>query len=188
MLKKKVLVLGMLITLLGAQLKPRPAHAIAGFASANPALAMAGAMVLGHTGAIEFFALGGWCIGACNHGWKSGEKESLLAILGVGALALITGIVLLDGGDQALPAFAPITGPAPRLGTSAELEIYNHELDELNAARESVIADANALIARGGKFGIKQSATLWDAHRAELSPETRRVAGRIVQQAFAPKR
>lgn len=82
------------------------------------------------------------------------------------------GLIVLDDNTVADMQFIPIepnTDQAKGL-TRAEIEIYNAELDELNAIRKSIQAEMNE------DSKVQDANDLWNSYKEYLSPETAKVA------------
>jgi hypothetical protein len=144
-LKRFALILS-LSTAVSTAIAPRPAHAIVGAFTAGATLPAAGGVLIGiGLGAGLLFGFPAAIIlsvdptdTASNWGWGIGG-------IGVPALMVLTGIVLLDEqGDHA--RFQTMTPAVAQKiqATEAERQAFNDELEEINLVAESAWLDAQA--------------------------------------------
>ncbi len=174
-----ILVLGALIT--SSTLSPKKAHAVVGIATANVPVMIVGGALLAVTG--------GLLLDAAIPDKRLNPVGRVLdafvgaaEILAAGAIG-IAGLVLLDQEGSSGLTFSEISADrALALGVSQEsLEVYNHELEELNAIKDSVASD----LANDQHPTIEKSAELWSGYKANLSPATLEVMGKILSQKTA---
>jgi hypothetical protein len=97
----------------------------------------------------------------------------------VGYSAAITGLIILDEKNADL-RFTPMTlETAGGLGvTSAELAVYNSEVEELNLIRSEVESRINR---QSTQEEVNQ---IWMGYKDYLSPETMKVAGLVILKVF----
>lgn len=160
---------------------PRPAQAIIGIAVASYALRTAGGITM---------LLGGAGVGAgAIYAAYTGTAFVIggTTALGVGTLiATVTagiGLILLDEKSGSL-AFQTIdvanTATYANAGVTADqVAVYNTEIDELNAARETI--DSEMVRTNGS---MEDAKVLWESYRSHFSPETITVASKLMNEAF----
>ncbi len=160
---------------------PRPAQAIIGLAVASYALRTAGGvtMLLGGTAA-------GIGIGyALYTGTSVAIGVTSAAAIGtlLGTVTAGIGLLLLDGNQGALVFqtvdVANTSLYAPAGVTAAQVAVYNTEIDELNAVRESI--DAEMVRTNGS---VNDAKVLWESYRPHFAAETITVAAKLTNQMF----
>jgi hypothetical protein len=166
-MKKKLFALAAAATMLSASaVAPTQANAALGLITGNAPLFIVGA-VLTVLDSSVFVSCAG------NPHFEHCHQTTV-----VGTAGLI-GLVLLDGqGNQSVPFTALTTADGARLGVAdqAQLDAYNHELDEINAVRSDILSDV--LIQTSDGQQVKGS----DVHAAWIKAKDQ---GLISPAAFA---
>ncbi len=159
--KKKALSFVVIASLIfaTASFRPKPANAIIGLASANPGLAIGGAITMGAALLLEGIGAGVGCaLGSSSPNSQSGTGFTLSGDCGtmaelfaagvayVSGPAFIVGLILLPDQNTSIAA-APLSAEqiaalGAKVGlTAQEAASYNAENDELSAILESVSED-----------------------------------------------
>ena len=152
---------------------PQKSHALVGIAIKNSKTRTIGEIVTAVSGVSfigSFLAIG---------------TESAIAgyifISSMPGMAL--GLVILDE-KEADVKFKPLSNDkANLLGLNEdELEVYNSEVDELNAVTEEIEAQVSE------KVSNEEIAQLWSEYGRSLSPETMNVAAKVILKTFEAKK
>ncbi|MGK5088624.1 hypothetical protein WDW86_13785 [Bdellovibrionota bacterium FG-2] len=178
MFQKSFLVLVLCALVTSSALAPKRAHAVVGLATANvPAMIVGGALL----------AVGGGLVldAAIPRKPINPVGEVLRAFVGAvellaGGTLGIAGLVVLDQEGSKEIAFSELSiEQATALSVTDESrEVYNQELEELNAIKDSVASDLS-----GDQHPtIEKSAELWNSYKANLSPATLEVMGKVLSQ------
>lgn len=102
-------------------------------------------------------------------------------VIGVAAMLGLVGYIVLDQDGSSDFQFATLSPKkAENLGIEkTSLEIYNSEINELNAVKNSVSAE----LSRTESPSLEKSAALWREYQGALSPETFEVMRTIFSQS-----
>jgi len=100
----------------------------------------------------------------------------------VGILGAWLGIIILDekNGDLNFMPLSDKTASQLKISKS-ELEIYNSEVEELNIVKEVIGSQVDNDVTEA------EVTDLWNHYKVSLSPETMKVASKIVQEFFNNK-
>lgn len=122
-------------------------------------------------GAVAVSGFGSWALA-----YAAGDSSSFNASFerAVGVLAMIAGVVLLDGeGGRDLAFSAVSPAEAQQLGlTPDETRSFNAELPEVNAVRESVQGEVVAEVQSGKHAAEVDVHAKWERYREMLEPAT----------------
>lgn len=150
----------------------KPSQAAVGAISGNPALVISGLQVTG--GGAVLFGLG-MAAGRADNSMM-GMSGLLPGLFGF-ALGLV-GLVMMDE-DQSLSFDQLSESEAQKLGlTSAELELYNAEIDQVNALASHVDNELSQV----AKPSLKDSAAVWATVQDAISPGTFSAMQKITSQ------
>ncbi len=155
---------------------PREAHAIAGIATGLIPVAVVGGVLIAAGASL---AIGLRVDTSSCSGLYCGLAEVVIDLLVALPLA-IAGLIMLDESGQSRPNFTAINeAEALQLRITAEqAEIFNSEIEELNAARETVEAAVDPQDPRVGETIVKE----WKEILKDFAPETAQVLKAIGEQ------
>lgn len=186
--KVQFVALAVLVGFTTVTVAPRPAHALIGIAATAYAVRTAGGITLLTGGVITGASL----IYAATYGAATlGEAigAAVLAAMGiaVGTVTAGIGLILLDGenGGQGSLVFQWVDPAKPELYAAAgvtaqQVSVYNTEVEELNAARETIEAEMNRI-----HGSLDDAHALWETYRSRFAPDTVTVASRLTDRMFA---
>lgn len=168
-----------------SSLQPRPARAVVGLFTGNPATLITGGALLG-AGALAI----GANMALCWNRRCEGMGGALLAlVLGVpGFFVGVSGIIVLDGGNV---EFGQLTSAQARQAgiTAAELASYNDELAEINAVFQDQLKDRKAEFEQTGTITLANSMADWQEAGQALSSEAfsavKKLSASLIKKANA---
>lgn len=158
-----------------------PAHALVAAGLGIAGVAAGGVVALVGSG---IFVAGGGLFIYNATGADVDSSDSLESILGSAALCGV-GIVVLDqerGGTFAYSAITPEQAATLGITDAHALEVYNSEVPQINAIRETVAKQLDAQKSQGQSVAVQDSAALWAQYGTTLSPESFEVMNTIVSQ------
>lgn len=176
-MKKLVLAVLALSIALGVLAVPRRAHAAFGVATGNIPEIVVGAVL----------TAGALAMPIVIDGMKDEENPTRSNVWYW--LTLLSGIMLLEEekGKHDV-AFGPLTerGALKVAASPEEVEYYNHDLQELNAVRETILGETLDRLRRGEKLTVKHVQKMWQRYEDVFAPQTLSAARKIARQLREP--
>ena len=110
----------------------------------------------------------------CQQGFSGVAGQFCAFFGGAGLIFAVVGVIMLDAPSGPTTAFGPLSvDSALKLGVKPEArEIYNSELPEINAVRESVLSEADRRVQAGETLSTEQVQAIWSDYGTALSPES----------------
>lgn len=182
---KKTLTFALAATLFAqSAITPPPAHALVAAGLGIAGVAAGGAVALVGSG-IFVAGAAGVLLTPDDDGENWGVR--LDQVLFAGGIAAV-GIIVLDqghGGTISYSAITPEQGTALGITDTRVLDVYNNEVPQINAIRETIASQMSERQARRQSISVADSAALWSQYAADLSPESFEVMRAIVGQKTA---
>lgn len=162
-LKKAIISCALIFTMVA------PARASLGMGFAAPPAVIAGVAAIGVSGGVAY---GGYRL------IKNGKTAAGIAVLLLATAGAFIGVLLLDGEQEA--KFSELSlDSAEDLGiTASELEIYNSEVEQVNAIAREIGSELN----RQGSESAELARDLWIELGTQVSPETMKTVIAIAHQ------
>ena len=162
-MKKNFISMVLVLSLIFGMLVPKRSEAIVGAAIAVPAVVTVGAI----TGGTGFATVLGTMIYGTTCSGRGCALDGIVLFL-MGAAVLIVGLVILDDNSHGMEFTALNETKAEALGITAEqAAAYNSELDEINAAKQTVQME----VVKMEKPSVDEAHALWQEMRGNISPE-----------------